>query len=656
MLYAIDTSVDIEIFIEGRRSLLFNKISSGPAPSAMGSSRSDILGCNNCSSDYANSLPQASGGSVYVRKNILCLYTIIDSFWDKFESKRVFEVEHLSTKYYYYAFVLDDYIVCPAFLARSLDITHYACLNVIYGNNYPYIFVKAKSYDSNLNIAGDQFKTHREHVFKLSMEEDKVLNLTFENTFLNIFIEPRNFKFSSELYFEWSKMLANQKGIPESSLLHPNYSYIPEEKFRGFKSIHEDFLKVGQYFGNNALIHQESKSYSEMYLWSSKVKRATTDLEFQIVSFGEIFTAVPYKREDYILDQLVDHIKRNYKKSKDKQLNEYYCSIIAILQSSGYGKSKLMERLGSRTPTFYSSLQSGMGFPRKSIFFSRLIEELDIILESNRNCYMNNVSAAVYIYMLRILYIILNNTEDTTFYEYFKIDKIKNCKEFSNIPIGDSGRIESIFEILFDEALIELCKSPISISFDGTMAKKLSEFLIEFPHLIRFITDFEIIIDIEEAVMEKLEKITIDRDLPSIFVIDEAKGLHCKRQRGAEKNYNWSFQDWDFGKGRSQKFLNLAPYNVFRRIFRMFKYTWERLMLIVISTSGQITMSLPELELDPSFRQTTDIKLIENFSLVNTYNVNSELALTIKSDSFPNWNKFLKSKERIEEFFNWDVL
>ena len=57
-------------------------------------------------------------------------------------------------------------------------------------------------------------------------------------------------------------------------------------------------------------------------------------------------------------------------------------------------------------------------------------------------------------------------------------------------------------------------------------------------------------------------------------------------------------------KKRLSKVYNRAPYNVFRRIFRMFKYTWVRLMLIVISTNGQISVLLPELELDPSRRQT----------------------------------------------------
>jgi hypothetical protein len=250
MPFAIDKSVDIELFIEGRRLLLFRKINSGLAPSAIGSSRSDILGCNPCISDGFDNLPIASGGSVYVRKNIFCLYTVIDSFWDEVESKRVFEVEHLSTKYFYYAFMLDDYIVCPAFLARSLEISKYACLNVICDNNYPYIFVKTESYDLKLNIAEDHFNFHGEHVFKLSLEQEKVFDLTFENTLLNAFIMPR--KPPDKLIFEWNKTVCDQKGIPKRSKLHPNYIYIPEETFPEFRKKHRTFLRLDLFWLPNA--------------------------------------------------------------------------------------------------------------------------------------------------------------------------------------------------------------------------------------------------------------------------------------------------------------------------------------------------------------------------------------------------------------------
>jgi hypothetical protein len=625
MPLAIKNSVDIELFIEGRRLPLFEKITQG---------------------NVATNLLKTMG---YVPvESISSIYSVIGSFWDEPESKRVFKVQHLSSHYLYYAFMLDDYIVCPAFLARSLKITNYACLNVIHGNNYPYIFVKAEAGDSKVYFGADQLDLRGEHTFELPVEQQqRVLNLTSQDALFQVFInfEER----SSELGLEWGDVTGNLNNAPEESKLYPHYFYIPSETFGEFEKDHEAFLRSKLYFGNNALIYRESKSFSEMYLWLSK-DYAKKDLENQNAVLGEIFDDTPYLREDYVLNKLVNHIERNYKKSKASNLKGYYCSMIAVLQSSGYGKSKLMERLGSITPTFYSSLQHGKGYPEESFFLARLIKQLDTIITKNNNCFMSNVSTAVYIYILRIIYIILSNTEDPTLVENFQIDNIVKCKEFSSVPISDFRREERIFGILFDKGLVDLCESKVAIVFNGAKAEKLSKFLDMHPQLIRFATDFEVVNDLEETVMVKLERMGKD-NLPSIFVIDEAKGLHYKRPEEAEKNYSWIFQDYDPGKRNHQKVYNRAPCNVFRRIFRMFISTWVRLMLIVIGTSGQISLLLPELEFDPSRRKSSSNKFIENFALVQTYNVNSELAKSIQANYCSDWNVFLKSDQRKEEFF-----
>ena len=146
--------------------------------------------------------------------------------------------------------------------------------------------------------------------------------------------------------------------------------------------------------------------------------------------------------------------------------------MIAVLQSSGYGKSKLMDRLGSRTPTFYSSLQPGAGYPGKSFFLARLIEELDrIVLEGishDSYCHMNNVSTAVYIYILRMLFIILKNPDNNSLKNAFQIDsEIEGHKFFSNTASKDeSEKREEIFKILFN-GLEDICKYEACVDFDG---------------------------------------------------------------------------------------------------------------------------------------------------------------------------------------------
>ena len=77
-------------------------------------------------------------------------------------------------------------------------------------------------------------------------------------------------------------------------------------------------------------------------------------------------------------------------------------------------------------------------------------------------------------------------------------------------------------------------------------------------------------------------------------------------------------------------------------------------MLIVISsTSGQICASFPppERKMDPSWRQQTSGRFIENFALVQTFSVNSETVQTITAETFTDWEKFLKSDVRIIEYF-----
>ena len=115
--------------------------------------------------------------------------------------------------------------------------------------------------------------------------------------------------------------------------------------------------------------------------------------------------------------------------------------------------------------------------------------------------------------------------------------------------------------------------------------------------------------------------------------------------------YDWKFQDMDM---KADKYVNVgkrSPYNVFRRVFRIFTNTWEHIMLIVISTSGQISVPLPEWKLDPSWRPQTSSRFIENFALVQTYSVNSETVQSITAETFTDWEKFLKSDVRIIEYF-----
>ena len=53
---------------------------------------------------------------------------------------------------------------------------------------------------------------------------------------------------------------------------------------------------------------------------------------------------------------------------------KYFAAVLVVLQSSGYGKTRMFVELGTKMPVFYSSLEDAKcGFPPKSFYFSSLI-------------------------------------------------------------------------------------------------------------------------------------------------------------------------------------------------------------------------------------------------------------------------------------------
>jgi hypothetical protein len=275
-LTAIKNCVDIELLIEGRRSLLFRKITQKYVDTnsalSMDSSSSVVEKSDSGSSYGSENVPKASNSSVSVGQDNPFIYTVTGSIWDesegvKSEPKRVFKVKHLSDEYYYYAFTLRSYIVCPAFLARSLNIANYAFLNVIYDTNYPYIFIKEDIYNPNLNIAGDQFKFLGKHEFKLSFEPERVFNLTFENKDTMSFIWYNPGDPTSD---EWEKVVKEFKssetlyGNTKESELNQGYIYISKNRFKNFKKKHKAFVDLVPLYDSCPLILEESSSFSEI--------------------------------------------------------------------------------------------------------------------------------------------------------------------------------------------------------------------------------------------------------------------------------------------------------------------------------------------------------------------------------------------------------
>ena len=284
-------------------------------------------------------------------------------------SERVFKVKCDDSEHFFHAFEFDDYVVCPAFFASQFNLTDYACLDVSSnGSHYHYIFLSEKD--------GDQLPTifDRESKFVGKFElmvpsVDRILPLNPRTKDLKCFIMPLGG--SQKLRAEGSAISSQLTDKLLKSEVIPSYWFVPTGIMNLFTKNHPSHLTYELDLAMH-LVHEKSKSYAEFKRITEPVTKTFDEVKRSIVALETIFQSTNYKREQYILDNFVDHIRRNYLDCKESKVKKYYCSMIAVLQSSGYGKSKLMEKMGTRTPTFYSSLQRGTGISQRIIFSGQI--------------------------------------------------------------------------------------------------------------------------------------------------------------------------------------------------------------------------------------------------------------------------------------------
>ena len=624
MPLALQNSVDIELLIEGSRNELFEKITSEVSPSGRRLSSDDKA----------------------------LTFCIQHSYLSADRSERIFKVKCDNFEHFYYAFGFKGYVVCPAFLVSMFKLTDYACLDVRNDTHYYYIFLSRKE-DDPLPIILGEFNFHEEFKLEIPSDKHKLLPLNSITKELICFIFPKPLG-DEDIWNECNRFRSSDQLMNLESA--PSYWFAPDKKKELFKA---KYPVVNSWImGSTTLVHEGSKSFAEFQKIKKSITESSEDTKRDIATYRSIFTATKYEREDYILNAFASHLRRNFKVSSKSKVKGFYCSMIAVLQSSGYGKSRLMNRFGVRTPTFYSSLMPGAGYPGKSFFLARLIGELDrIILKDNDYYYMNNVSTAVYIYILRMLFVILKKPGNESLKNTFQVDsEFEKHKYFSNTVSKDEARKrEEIFKVLFN-GLEDICKYNESVKFNGTDTLKLediSEIRKFSPNkfAIGIHSKKALTCNLEGDVMKMLEGFR-KGGLPSIFVIDEAHGLRYKGRSKDEKEiYDWKFMDFNMNADNYGNVDKRAPYNIFRRAFRIFTNTWDYIMLIVISTSGQISVPLPDWKLDPSWREQTSCRFIENFALVQTYSVHSETVQKITAKTCTDWKKFLKSKDRIIEYF-----
>jgi hypothetical protein len=102
-------------------------------------------------------------------------------------------------------------------------------------------------------------------------------------------------------------------------------------------------------------------------------------------------------------------------------------------------------------------------------------------------------------------------------------------------------------------------------------------------------------------------------------------------------DYDWNFRDVIIDS-KVRYLRRRAPSNVFRRAFRIYTNLWKRLMLLIISSGGQISFLLPEPGGDPSRRPEGADIYMDIFALSQTYRVNSEITREILAGMFQSKN------------------
>ena len=693
MPFALTNSIDIELVIEGNRSELFQKIiSQVPSTSSGGDSHSpasapgqvdktsSLTDESNMSVDQTGVMENGTSAQslhvddkgVNMQDDLGFYYVVQDSYLSDNGSERIFKVKHMTSEFYYCAFKFKDWVVCPAFLASWFELTDYACLDVAINDSHYYYILLDNENDVALSYILDknsQFLSR--YFFRAPVSwAMKVLKLNFKSKDIKIFIDitvetsERNKAFHAELL----NYRPDPSKVLNRSKVDPSYYLVPIESVKKFRG--RDRLPFSPNFDliPAAFVREGSESLSGLCsLWrkdnlhSDEIEKMRLDGE----NLKNAFVGTDYKREEYIMEKFLSHIRYRFNECKSKKMDGYYCSMFTFFQSSGYGKSRFMIRLGSKTPTFYSSLLQGSGFPFESFFLTNLLKELNRIAQdgvytgtSTVQCWMNNITTAVYIYILRILFVILKKPKSTGIRESFEIDlELEDHEFFNSLKGSRSERFEKIFQILF-RGLGDICNYPKEVPFDGENTLALNKIqIVQKLFLNRFSIDFipkeYLTNDLEGKVMALLESLkTKGSGLPSIFVIDEYQVL--------KKHYNWSFRDARVRCGSAHDvFSERTPFNIFQRVFRMFSNTWERLILIVVGKSGRTCLPLPDKDKDPSMAHGTSDGIIDNFSLVQTYSVNSDIFYSINANMFPNdkgvinWVDFLKSDFRKEEYFKF---
>lgn len=357
--------------------------------------------------------------------------------------------------------------------------------------------------------------------------------------------------------------------------------------------------------------------------------------------FQDIFERGEYKKEDEIVSKFKRRLSESYSKClKKRYFESFFSPLLHILQSSGYGKSRLAIQLGANIPVIYSSLLKGQGYPYKSIYMTKLLKFFSRKFKEANNFTSDEGCVLIFTSILRILYVILSsplaqkmgNGEKNV----LKIDECINsyseCKNLSSEEIFQAI-INGIMDVKLKNVSFDDILSPVSLPIE------CQNFTWKVKGLcILTTTSIENEVSLQ---IDNLRKIYVcdgsssKVSLPMLIVIDEADALLYS---DGNKDLLWQFLDEQA----------VAGFNVFRRMFRNFSFFWKNMWPVFISTNGKISNFLAEIFRDPSRKPALTSTVVPPFELVETFGIHLDHN---ESYSRPDWNVYLQSSQRAFDMY-----
>lgn len=349
------------------------------------------------------------------------------------------------------------------------------------------------------------------------------------------------------------------------------------------------------------------------------------------ISFEEVFLEGVYKDGDCIVNYVNEHLELHYQKSQymslgkaSKKFEMLFSTLCHVLQSSGYGKSRMTWELGKKVPLIYTSLMDGKGFPGPSVILKMLLKKCKYLFTGNID--PDEGCGIVYAFFCRLFLIILSSklAKDGP-QEKFSCDEcVLSHFENENILIEDL--FDSIFFGLEELRGVQLdIKKPI---------KLLQKFEWKVNGVLKLVSA-----DVEADLIKKvneLKKKFKSQNCPLIFVVDEAQALLYDYSKGNAINI-WNFRN-----------KSIRAFNVFLRVFRHFLLFWDDIWPLFLSTNGKISNFLAKIAIDDSRRPAQSSAIIPPIELVQPFGVHLG---NIDEKVVDNWHDYLMNSNRIMDLF-----